>query len=296
MLKKALLLCCLFSIISLQSQELNCKIIVNADQIPGSNKQVFSTLEKSLNEFVNQKQWTNRSVKPQERINCAMTIIVTTWDANRFEASIQVQSTRPVFNTSYASPILNIKDDAFSFRYNEFDQLIFNPTRYDSNLISTIAFYVHIILGADADTFSLNGGQAYYKAAENVMLLAQQSGISAWSNVVGTQNRFMLIDNLLSPNLRDYRIIAYNYHRNGLDRMSKEPNKAKQTIEDNLIAMQRLLNKTVSNYLLRVFFDAKSDEIINLFSDGKQTRSFNRLLDVLPKVSPNNANKWRKLN
>lgn len=295
MLKKALLFCLLFSVQFLLSQELNCKIIVNSDQIPGSNKQIFSTLETSLNEFVNQKQWTNRTVKPQERINCAMTIIVTSWETNRFEATLQIQSTRPVYNSSYASPILNIKDDSFAFRYNEFDQLIFNPTRFDSNLISTIAFYVHIILGADADTFSVNGGQSYYKAAENIMLLAQQSGSPAWTNVVGTQNRFMLIDNLLSNNLRDYRIVSYNYHRNGLDRMSKESSKAKQTIEDNLISMQRLLNKTVSNYLLRVFFDAKSEEIINIFSDGAQTRSFNRLLDVLPKISPNNANKWRKL-
>ena len=142
--------------ITINSQELNCQITVNFDQISGSNRQVFETLETTISEFVNQKKWTTNTVKQQERINCAMNIIITKRDNNTFEGSIQVQSTRPIYGTSYESPILNIRDNDLNFKYNEFDQFIFNPTTFDSNLISTIAFYVYVILGADEDTFALN--------------------------------------------------------------------------------------------------------------------------------------------
>ena len=120
------------------SQELNCKVSINFDQIPGSNRQVFTTLETSISEFVNQKKLTNKTVKAQEKINCAMNIIITKRDNNIFEGSIQIQSTRPVYGTSYETPVLNIRDNDFNFKYNEFDQLIYNPTRFDSNLISTL--------------------------------------------------------------------------------------------------------------------------------------------------------------
>jgi hypothetical protein len=282
--------------ITINSQELNCQITVNFDQISGSNRQVFETLETTISEFVNQKKWTTNTVKQQERINCAMNIIITKRDNNTFEGSIQVQSTRPIYGTSYESPILNIRDNDLNFKYNEFDQFIFNPTTFDSNLISTIAFYVYVILGADEDTFALNGGEKYLRQAENVMLQAQQSGLAAWSNQVGVQNRFQLIDNLLSPNLKQFRNAMYDYHRKGFDEMSENKIKGKGAIENAIISLDRLYNKVIGNPLLRTFFDAKSDEIINLYSDGPNTRSKQRLIVVLQKISPNNSSKWRKIN
>ncbi|MBT3547531.1 MAG: DUF4835 family protein [Flavobacterium sp.] len=282
--------------ITINSQELNCQITVNFDQISGSNRQVFETLETTISEFVNQKKWTTNTVKQQERINCAMNIIITKRDNNTFEGSIQVQSTRPIYGTSYESPILNIRDNDLNFKYNEFDQFIFNPTTFDSNLISTIAFYVYVILGADEDTFALNGGEKYLRQAENVMLQAQQSGLAAWSNKVGVQNRFQLIDNLLSPNLKQFRNAMYDYHRKGFDEMAENKLKGKGAIENAIISLDRLYNKVIGNPLLRTFFDAKSDEIINLYSDGPNTRSKQRLIVVLQKISPNNSSKWRKIN
>ena len=282
--------------LSITSQELNCRVTINDDQVTGSNRQVFRTLETTISEFVNQKKWTNKTVKPQERINCAMNIIITNRDNNNFQGSIQIQSTRPIYGTSYESPILNIRDNDFNFQYNEFDQFIYNPTTFDSNLISMITFYVYVILGIDADTFALKGGESYLREAENAMLQAQQSGLSAWSNQVGVQNRFQLIDNFLSPNLYQYRSVMYNYHRKGLDIMSEKKVSGKQTIENNIIALDRLFNKVIGNPLLRTFFDAKSDEIVSLYSDGPNTRSKQRLLVVLQKISPNNSSKWRKIN
>ena len=294
---RRLFLCLIFLCChAISSQELNCQVNVNYDQISGSNRQVFETLETTISEFVNQKKWTNNTVKSQERINCAMNIIITKRDNNTFEGSIQVQSTRPIYGTSYESPILNIRDNDFNFKYNEFDQFILNPTTFDSNLISTIAFYVYVILGVDEDTFALNGGEKYLRQAENVMLQAQQSGLAAWSNQVGVQNRFQLIDNLLSSNLKQFRIAMYNYHMKGFDQMAENKLKGKSAIENAIISLDRLYNKVIGNPLLRTFFDAKSDEILNLYSDGPNTRSKQRLIVVLQKISPNNSSKWRKIN
>ncbi|MEE9408509.1 MAG: DUF4835 family protein [Polaribacter sp.] len=286
----------LFFISSINSQELNCLVTVNSAQVAGSNKQVFTTLQKSLNEYLNQTKWTNKTVKTEERIDCAMTIIITSRDANNFTATLQVQSTRPVYDSSYASPVLNIKDNQFNFKYNEFDPLIYNKNSFDSNLVSTIVFYVNIILGADADTFSKYGGETYLKEAQNVMLQAQQSGLSSWQNVVGKQNRFLLIDNMLSPKLKNYRDVMYNYHRNGLDEFASNRNIAKESLENSVLSIENIYNKTVGNYLIRLFFDAKADEIVNIYSDGPQTRNTSKVIEVLRKISPNNSSKWKKIN
>ena len=285
----------MFSISVMKSQELNCLVTVNYNQVQGSNTQVFKTLENSLSEFVNQTKWTNKEVKAEERIDCAFTIIISSRDANTFKATLQVQSTRPVFGSTYASPILNLKDNDFNFKYNEFDPLIYNKNSFDSNLISTIVFYTNIVLGADADTFKNKGGEVYLKEAQNVMLQAQQSGLASWQNVVGKQNRFLLIDNFLSPKLVAYRTTTYNYHRNGLDKLATDKNIAKQTIEDAVISLESIYNKTVGNYLIRTFFDAKSDEIVNLYSDGPATRNQNKLTEVVRKLSPNNNSKWKDI-
>jgi hypothetical protein len=295
-MRRILLFFIFLSSITISSQELNCQVTVNFDQVSGSNRQVFTTLETAISEFVNQKKWTDKTVKSQERINCAMNIIITKRDNNTFEGSIQIQSTRPVYGTSYETPVLNIRDNDFNFKYNEFDQLIYNPTRFDSNLISTIVFYTYIILGVDADSFALNGGETYLKEAENVTLQAQQSGLAAWSNQVGVQNRFQMIDNLLSPGLNQFRSVIYNYHRKGLDELTGDAKIAKQSLENSIITLDRLFNKVIGNPLLTKIFDAKADEIVNLYSDGPNTRSKQRLIAVLQKISPNNSSKWRKIN
>ncbi|QTD38435.1 DUF4835 family protein [Polaribacter batillariae] len=284
-----------FLILSSNAQELNCLVTINSEQIAGSNKQVFTTLQKALTEYINQTKWTNKTVKPEERIDCAITMIITSRENNNFKATLQVQSTRPVYNSSYASPVLNLKDNDFSFKYNEFDPLIYNRNSFDSNLVSTIVFYVNIILGLDADTFLKFGGEAQLKEAQNVMLQAQQSGLATWQNVVGKQNKYLLIDNLLSPKLKSYRNTLYNYHRKGLDQFSSNKDVGKQEIENSVIALQNIYNKSIGNYLIRLFFDAKGDELVNIYSEGPVTRNKNQLIQTLRKISPNNNSKWRKM-
>ncbi|QXP74090.1 DUF4835 family protein [Tenacibaculum sp. AHE15PA] len=285
----------LSSVFTIQSQELNALVTINTDKVQSSNKQVYETLEKSLTEFINEKQWTNKSFKQQERINCAFTIIVNEQNGNNFRASIQVQSTRPVYGSSYATPVLNLNDTNFNFRYNEFDPLNFNPNTYESNLISVIAFYAYTIIGVDADTFALKGGTDYLKAAENVILQAQSNGELGWQNQVGKQNRFALIDNLLSSKFSSLRSIYYDYHRNGFDNFLNTKEVAKETIEKNVIALDKLYNIAIGNYMVRVFLDAKSDEIASVFSDGKPTKNTQQMLSVLSKIAPTYKGKWKKI-
>ena len=295
-MRKLVFLFALFLInTNINSQELNCLDNINYDQIAGSNRQVFTTLQNALTEFINQTEWTDRIVKSEERIDCAMNIIISARDNNTFTATLQVQSTRPVFGSSYTSPLLNLKDNDFSFKYNEFDPLIYNKNSFDSNLISTIVFYVYTILGVDADTFSKYGGEAELKEAQNTMLQAQQSGLSSWQNVVGKQNRFLLIDNLLSPKLKVFRNTLYDYHIKGLDNFASNKEFGKQAIEDSVLKIENIFNKTVGNYLIRVFFDAKADEVVSVYSDGPRTKNVTRLTTVLRKISPNNNSKWRKI-
>ena len=279
----------------INSQELNCLVKINYEQIAGSNRQVFVTLENALSEFINKTKWTDRVVQAEERVDCAMNIIITSRNDNTFNATLQVQSSRPIYDSSYLTPILNIKDNDFTFRYNEFDPLNYNRNAFDSNLISTIVFYVYTILGVDADTFSKFGGDFELKEAQNVMLQAQQSGLASWQNVVGKQNRYLLIDNILAPKLKKYREVLYDYHIKGMDNFVSNKEFAKQTIETSVLSMEQLFNKTVGNYLIRIFFDAKANEIVNIYSDGPETRNKNKVVQTLQKISTTNISKWKKI-
>ncbi|MFV0247547.1 MAG: DUF4835 family protein [Tenacibaculum sp.] len=279
----------------LVAQELNALVSINTDKVQSSNKQVYNTLQKALTEFINQKQWTNKPFKIHERINCAFNIIVNQQDNNNFLASIQIQATRPVYNSTYTSPVLNLNDSNFNFNYNEFEPLIYNPYIYSSNLVSVIAFYVYIIIGVDADTFAEKGGEVYLKQAENAMLQAQSNGESGWQNQIGKQNRFALIDNLLSRKFTVLRSIYYNYHRMGLDNFTNNAEQAKQSIQNSLINLDKLYNITVGNYMIRIFLDAKADEITSVFSDGKTSNKQQQMLKVLQKIAPAYLNKWRKI-
>lgn len=282
--------------LSTNAQELNCTVTINSDKISGSNRQVFTTLQTALDEFVNQKQWTNKTYKPQEKINCAFNITINKQPAaNRFEATIQVQAARPVYGSTYATPIININDSDFNFKYDEFQPLIYNETTFESNLVSTLVYYVYVILGVDADTFQLNGGNPYYKKAKDVMLLAQQSGGLGWNDEVGTQNRFSLIDNLTSQKLSVFKNVLYSYHRKGLDEFFRDKQKAKSNISNAVLQLESLHNKVIGNFILRFFFDAKADEIANVFSDGPRAGDTTRLQKLLQRISPTNNDKWQKI-
>jgi uncharacterized protein DUF4835 len=284
----------LFAVMHIKAQELNCSITVNSDKIPGSNKQIFTTLKNSLNEFVNQKRWTSYNYKPQERIDCNLTLTILEQSGSDFRGHIQIQSSRPVFNSSYLAPVFNFKDDDFSFKYEEFEILQFNENTYETNLISVVSFYVYTILGFDADTFSLNDGTQFYIKAQDILVQAQQSGYAGWNQNDGTKTRFTLIDNILSPTYQLFRIVMYDYHINGLDKMTEDKKKAKQVIAETIISLKTIYNTRPEAFLLRVFMDSKANEIVDVFSEGPRFDTF-KLKEDLLKISPINAFKWNEI-
>jgi hypothetical protein len=288
------LLSILFFTAQLNAQELNCTIAVNADKIPGSNKQIFKTLENSLNEFVNQKRWTNFNYLHQERINCNLTLTILEQSGDDFKGHIQIQSSRPIYSSTYLTPVFNFKDDNFSFKYIEYEPLQFNENTFESNLSAIVSFYVYTILGMDADTFALNGGTSFYTKAQNIVVQSQQSGYFGWNQNDGSKSRFILIDNILAPTYSLFRSALYTYHLKGLDVMHQDKKRAKQKIADSIEMLKSIYDSRPNATLLRIFMDAKADEIVSVFSDGPNYDTF-KLKEDLLKISPLNAAKWNDI-
>lgn len=276
------------------SQELNCEVIVNAEQTGNENLPVFKTLQKQLKEFINNTKWTNKTFTPQERINCSMVINVSAFNNDSFIASLQVQSSRPVFNSTYVSPVYNYNDNDFSFRYVEFQDLIFNKNQFVSNLVSVVAFHVYMVLGIDADTFALKGGEEYYKQAEIILNYSQQENFKGWNLADGRQTRYILISNILSPTYKEYRDVLYAYHFEGLDLMNENPKLAKEKIAATFDQLKAMNSRRPNSFLLRTFFDAKSDEIEQIFTGGPSV-NIAETKEVLTKIAPMFASKWRNI-
>lgn len=279
---------------SLATAQLNCTVTVNSETIANANPQTFKTLQKAISEFVNKTDWTGSPYKQHERINCSMYITLNSYNADQYTATIQVQSARPIYNSTYSSPVLNINDKDFSFRYVEFQQMVFNPADFDSNLISVLAFYCYMIIGADGDTFSPKGGDAWLEVAQQIASVAQQSNYKGWQQSDGNQNRFFLINDMMSSTFEPFRDAMYQYHFEGLDKMADDPKNAKQNVANALQTLSQLHSVRPNSYLSRVFFDAKSDEIVSIFSGGPNV-SISEVVDNLNRISPLNSNKWSQI-
>jgi hypothetical protein len=280
--------------VTVNAQELTCNVVVNAEFTGNPNLPVFSTLQTQLREFVNNTKWTNRVYTPQERVECNFYINVTEYSGDAFKASIQVQSSRPIYGSTYYSPVYNFNDKDFSFRYVEFQNMIYNENQYESNLISVIAFHVYMVLGLDADTFELNGGDEFLSQAQNIVNYSQQGGAKGWKLEDGNQTRYVLIDNLMSPTFKEYRSSIYDYHRNGLDLMSENVAQSKENIAKAIEEFNAMNRRRPNSFLLRTFFDAKSDEIEQIFSDGPKVE-ITELVTTLNRVAPTYSSKWRNI-
>ena len=289
-MNKTIIFFLLFTFGLTKAQQLNCTVTVDSQKLSVTNQQVFKTLQTSISEFVNKTDWTGQTVKQNEKINCSMYITVSSNNSDQFTATIQVQSSRPIFNSSYSSPVLNYNDKDFNFRYIEFENLIFSPTTFDSNLVSVLSFYSYMILGMDADTFVSESGNSYFETAQNISNVAQQGGSKGWSQSDGNQNRYFLINDILSPAFKQVRQTMLDYHV-GLDLMSQDLKASKEKIKGSLIDLAKLNASRPNAFLTRVFFDAKSDEIVSVFSGGPSI-TISDLVDNLNKISPLNSSKW----
>lgn len=283
-----------FTLSFIHAQELNCRVTINTQKIGQTNQQIFKTLEKDVTDFMNSRKWTRKEFKKEERIDCSFLITVNSYQGEGFSATLQVQSSRPVFNTSYSTPLININDQNFSFNYQEFQPLYFNETRFDSNLTSVLAFYAYIIIGVDADSFKMRSGTPYFNQAKKVMSVAQSGNYAGWNQNDGDRTRWVLIDNLLSNTFREYRTVMYNYHRKGLDLMESDAETAKKTISSSIRLFKSMNARRVNSYLLQTFFDAKSGEILDIFSGGPEVNT-DQLKNTLNTIAPSFSSSWKKI-
>jgi len=279
---------------SISAQELNATVDFNTSQVGATNQQVFKTLKKALTEFLNNTKWTDKTFKKNEKISCSFFFNITSFDnVNKFEGSLQVQASRPVYNSTYSTSILNINDKEVKFEYTEFQNLNFNINSYDSNLLSVIAFYANMIIGIDADSFQLEGGNKAYENASTIVALAQITQEKAWTSN-GTQNRYYLVNDIIAPTFLPFRKALYEYHFGALDIMANSPKDGKENIKKALKTLTEVASVRPNAYLTRVFFDAKSDEILSVFTDGPKT-DVTQVIESLNRLSPTNSSKWSQI-
>ena len=285
----------LLSAFCVSSQELKATVSINSAQVTNVNPQIFKNLEKQIFDFLNNTKFSNKEfVKQNEKVNCSFFFIVNKFESNNFEVALQVNSTRPVFNSSFTTPILNINDKDVSFKYIEFENLIYDQNSFTSNLVSVLSFYANIILASDADTFSDKGGTEYLESALNIANVAQSSGFSGWVQTGKKTTRYNLISDLMSNTFDAYRETLYQYHINGLDRMADDLSKGKMEIINAIETLLKLHKVRPNSLLARTFFDAKTDEIVSVFTGGPVV-DVSKVKDNLATISPLYSSKCNKI-
>lgn len=291
---RLILILLLFFSIKSYTQELNATVTIDAEQTGQPNNQVFRTLSQQLTDFLNNTRWTAREYKNQEKIDCNFTLILTTFQSTSFAGTLQIQASRPVYGSTYDSPIYNYNDRQFSFEYTEFQPLVFNVNNFDSNLVSVLAYHVYTILGLDASTFELNGGDSYFRVAKQIVNTAASSNFQGWKANDGAQSRFRYIDAIISNVYAEFHEAMYSYHRFGLDKMHTNAKEAKTNVANAIMTLKKINDRRPNSYLLRTFFDAKSDEIEKIYSGGP-TVDLNDLVDTLNRIAPTRRTNWENI-
>jgi hypothetical protein len=279
---------------AVNAQELNAMVTIDAEQTGQPNAQVFRTLKDQLTELLNETQWTNKTFTNQERIDCNFTLILQSFESTSFTGTLQVQSSRTVFGSTYDSPIYNYNDRQFSFDYSEFQPLVFNINNFDSNLVSVLAYHVYTIIGLDADTFAPSGGDPYFAQAKQIVNTGASSNYKGWKAVDGTQSRYRYNDAIISNVYSDFRTTMYQYHRLGLDVMDSNLKNAKTAVRDAVINLKKVNARRPNSFLMRTFFDSKADEIQQVFSGGP-TIELTDLVENLKRIAPTKSENWNKI-
>jgi hypothetical protein len=289
------LLVSIFTIAGIQAQELNCQVSINSQQVQVSDKTKFQTLQKAIYEFMNSRQWTNRKFEVEERIECSIYITFDkSTSGDYYTGNIQIQSSRPVFNSSYNSVMFNYIDNDFDFTWVEHDPLDFDLSSFNNNLTSVLAYYAYIIIGLDFDSFSPSGGIPYFNNAQTIVNNAQSARESGWKSFEGQKNRYWLVENLLNSSYSDFHSFMYEYHRKGLDMMYENTSKARVTILQSLGYLQKLHRNRPGLFLVSILLDAKRDEFVGIFS-GAQPNERTQAKNILTEIDPAHSSDYQKM-
>ncbi|MEI7523965.1 MAG: DUF4835 family protein [Mariniphaga sp.] len=290
-----LLFALIFSAGILNGQEFRCNVSVSSSRVEGTNKQVFESMRTDIYEFMNNRKWSDNVFNTDERIECTIFIQINQQiSSDEFSGTLQVQLNRPVFNSSYNSPLLNLKDNDLQFKYVEFQPMEFDENSNSNPLTNILAFYAYTILGFDYDTFSPLGGSAYFQKARAIVNRSQNAREKGWRAFEGNFNRFWLIENVTNQSYGPFRELLYRYHRLGLDLLAEKPDLGRSEIADALKNMQRVYRSKPDTYINRIFFDAKSEELVNIFSKGSMDEK-GRVMSILTECDPSNSGKYEKI-
>jgi Domain of unknown function (DUF4835) len=279
------------------SQELNCTVQVLSPQFQNSaDKKIFQTLQQSIFEFVNNRKWTNDVFQPEERIECSIVITITEKpSADEFKGTMQVQARRPVYKSSYNSLLLNILDKNISFKYIEYQPLEFSEGSFITNLTSVLAYYAYIIIGTDYDSYSLEGGSAYFQKAQTIVSNAQTANEKGWKSFEDNKNRYWLVENALNATFKSMRECIYKYHRLGFDAMADDAGSGRAAVLESLLLLKKVHENKPGSYSMQLFFLAKADEIVNLFSPAEPAEK-TKVVELLNEIDPANSTKYNKIN
>jgi hypothetical protein len=295
-MKKLLVTLVLFCCgLAVNAQDLNARVQVLSPKIQTSNKRVFQALENAMKDFLNGRKWATDQIMPQERIECTFTLNITSWDgSNNFSTELQVQSQRPIFNSSYTTTLLNVNDKDFDFTYTEGQSLDYTDQSFQNNLTAVMAFYAYIIVGMDYDSFAKFSGTPYFAAAQNIVSNAQSTGFKGWKAFDSNLNRYWLAENLNNKIYNNLRAFIYDYHRTGLDIMADNAAKGRKVISGILPVLTQIDRQRIGAMLPLVFFTAKADELVSIFAKG-DLQEKNQAMNVLNQADPSNGNKYQAL-
>lgn len=272
------------------AQELNCTVTINSDQIEGSNKQVYETLKQGIEEYMNQNRWTNMTFAETEKIECSMLIVVKQVLGNSYSCEMTLQSRRPVYGTTYTTPLLNFKDNAFNFTYQEFDRIEWQQNQFTTNLTAMLAYYCYLIIGHDMDSYQRLGGTPCFRMCEEIVNACQSASMEGseqkgWLAFDSNRNRYALINNLQDEAFKKYRNFYYEYHRLGLDEMSGNVTNGRARIAEGLPILKEAYRARPATYVINTFLDAKADELVDIFrkgTDKEKKEVYNLLIDIDP--------------
>jgi hypothetical protein len=281
---------------SASAQDLNAQVKVISGKIQTSNRHIFQSLETAMKDFLNGRKWCQDIVLPQERFDCTFVLNLTSWDgSSNFSGELQVQSTRPVYNTTYYSPLLNVNDKDFDFTYTEGAIIDYTDQTFSSNLASVMAFYAYVIIGMDYDTFSRMSGSPYFQLAQVVVTNAQSTGAyKGWKAFDGNINRYWLAENLNNKVYLPLRGLMYDYHRSGLDEMYDNATKGRKAIDDLLPVLAQTDRSRLGAMLPLIFFTAKGDELVSIYSKA-DTREKTQAVALLSQADPANGPKYQAI-
>lgn len=261
-----LTLTALLAFCSAFGQELNCNVTVNADQITGTNKQVFQTLQQAVADYLNTTTFTNAQFSPNEKIECRLFFTIKEYADDKMSGDLQVQALRPVYDSSYTTTLLNFKDTKLEFEYRENEPLVYSVNNMESQLTAILNFYAYLILAVDFDSFAPKGGEPYWEQLKNIVQMAQSSGESGWKAFEDTKNRSALLDAFVQPQTAAIRDMMYKYHRQGLDNMALSMDKGRAAVTESLETVKNIFDTAPMSVLLSLFKDSKMDELVNIYS------------------------------